>query len=290
MKKHKTREGTSADWMTNALFRAIIGGLMKLPYERRVPAMGRMMASALAPLAGYRKRAEAHLALIYPEMPDTERKSIARACCDNFGRTIIENYSWRELGARMANVTPRGAGLDALQDAASHNRPVIFATGHFGNHEAARHLLTAKGFTVGGFYRPMNNPFFNDHYVETMSAWGGPVFAKGNQGTLGFVRHLRGGGMGTIFIDVAARDDVLPFLGHPARTSLSAAKMALRLDALILPYFAIRQDDGLSFKVEVEAPIAHTDPRTMTLEMNARLEAQISRNPAQWFWVHRRWK
>lgn len=286
----KTRTGTTVDWMTDAMFRGIIAALMKLPYEKRVPAMGRIMARALAPLAGYQKRAETHLALIYPDMPASDRKAIARACCDNFGRTIIENYSWPELGKRMAQVTPGGAGLDALQEAAAQNRPVIFATGHFGNHEAARHLLTAKDYTVGGFYRPMNNPFFNAHYVDTMSAWGGPVFAKGKQGTLGFVRHLRGGGMGTIFIDVAAREEVLPFLGHPARTSLSAAKMALRLDALILPYFAIRQADGLSFKVEVEAPIPHGDPRDMTLEMNARLEEQITRNPAQWFWVHRRWK
>jgi len=136
----------------------------------------------------------------------------------------------------------------------------------------------------------MNNPFFNDHYVETMSAWGGPVFAKGKNGTIGFVRHLRSGGMGTLFFDVASREEVIPFLGHPARTSLSSAKIALRIDALVVPYFAIRQPDGLTFKVEIEEPIAHTNPRDMLIEMNARLEAQIARNPAQWFWVHRRWK
>jgi KDO2-lipid IV(A) lauroyltransferase len=96
--------------------------------------------------------------------------------------------------------------------------------------------------------------------------------------------------MATIFIDVAARDEIIPFLGHPARTSLAAAQIARRLDALVIPYFAIRQADGLSFKVEIEAPITPADPRAMMVEMNARLEAQIARNPEQWFWVHRRWK
>ena len=96
--------------------------------------------------------------------------------------------------------------------------------------------------------------------------------------------------MGTLFFDVASREEVIPFLGHPARTSLSSAKIALRIDALVVPYFAIRQPDGLTFKVEIEEPIAHTNPRDMLIEMNARLEAQIARNPAQWFWVHRRWK
>ena len=136
----------------------------------------------------------------------------------------------------------------------------------------------------------MNNPYFNENYVETMTAWGGPVFAKGKHGTLGFVRYLRGGGMATIFIDVAAKDEVIPFMGQPARTSLSAAKIAQRLHALVIPYFAIRRPDGLTFEVEVEAPITAAEPRAMMEEMNARLEAQIARNPAQWFWVHRRWK
>ncbi len=283
-------DGTTSDRITNAVFRGLIAGLRKLPYKTRVPLMGRVMRTVLGPIAGYQRRADQNLALVYPDMPASERQQLARACSDNFGRTLIENYSWQELGARMSQTEPTGDGLPHLEKAAANKRPVIFVTGHFGNHEAARHLLTAKGYNVGGFYRPMNNPFFNSHYVETMSAWGGPVFAKGKNGTIGFVRHLRDGGMGTIFFDVASREVTIPFLGHPARTSLSAAKIALRLDALIVPYFAIRQPNGLDFAIEVEEPIPHTNPRDMTIEMNARLEAQIARNPAQWFWVHRRWK
>jgi KDO2-lipid IV(A) lauroyltransferase len=290
MKKARKLNRTAVDRLTNLVFRGLVGTLRLLPYKIRVPLMGRVFGYVLCPLAGYLKRAETNLTLVYPDMPASKRRQLARACCDNFGRTVVENYSWQDLGVRMAQSKPTGPGLAALAEAAATTRPVIFVTGHFGNHEAARHLLTSMDYDVGGFYRPMNNPFFNDHYVETMSAWGGPVFAKGKNGTIGFVRHLRAGGMGTIFFDVATRDDVIPFLGHPARTSLSVAKIALRIDALVVPYFAIRQPDGLTFKVEVEEPIAHTNPRDMVIEMNARLEAQIARNPAQWFWVHRRWK
>ena len=108
--------------------------------------------------------------------------------------------------------------------------------------------------------------------------------------SMGFVRHLRSGGLGTLLYDVSAPGARLPFLGHPARTSLSAAEIALKLDAVMIPYFGIRRADGLSFEVEVESPIISSTPENMLLEMNARLAAQIARNPAQWFWVHRRWK
>jgi Kdo2-lipid IVA lauroyltransferase/acyltransferase len=283
-------EGTRADWLADRALRGLIATMLRLPYGTRVPMMGSALRRAIGPLAGYRKRAEENLALIYPQMGVIERRQLAEACCDNFGRTLIENYSWRDFGKNLSHTTPTGAGLAALEQAAKAKRPVIFVTGHFGNHEAPRQVLTAMGHTIGGLYRPMQNAYFNDHYAKTMTSWGGPVFAQGRRGTMGFLRHLRGGGMGTLLYDVSAPGITIPFMGHPARTSISAAEIALKLDALVIPYFGLRQADGVSFAVEVEAPISLGTPRDMMIEMNARLEAQIARHPAQWFWIHRRWK
>lgn len=283
-------QGSRQDWLADRALRALIGTVLRLPYDTRLALMGGMVRRVIGPLAGYRKRAEDNLALIYPAMDADRRRDLADACCDNFGRTLIENYSWREFGKRLGQTKPTGDGIAALAQAAREKRPVIFVTAHFGNHEAPRQVLTAMGYTIGGLYRPMQNPFFNDHYARTMTSWGGPVFAQGRRGTMGFVRHLRGGAMGTLLFDVSAPGLSLPFLGHPGRTATSAADIALKLDALVIPYFGIRQPDGTSFAVEVEAPIPHSTPRDMMIAMNVRLEAQIARNPAQWFWVHRRWK
>lgn len=283
-------QGSSADWLADKALRGLIASALALPYARRVPMMGAALRRAIGPLVGYRQRAEANLALIYPDMPATERRGIAAVCCDNFGRTLIENYAWQEFSARLADTQPTGAGLDPLADAAAAKRPVIFVTAHFGNHEAPRHVLTRMGHTIGGLYRPMQNPYFNAHYAKTMTSWGGPVFEQGRRGTMGFARHLKSGGMGTLLFDVSAKGVSLPFLGHPAHTATSAADIALKLDALVIPYFGIRQADGMSFKVEVETPITPGTPRDMMAEMTQRLEQQIGRNPAQWFWVHRRWK
>jgi KDO2-lipid IV(A) lauroyltransferase len=290
MTKRKQDRGSNADWIADRVLRGLIGTLLRLPYETRVPAMGRALSGAIAPLAGYRKRAESNLALIYPDMSLSQRQSLARACCNNFGRTLIENYSWQEFAQRLVGTTPTGAGLKALAQAATDKRPVMFVTAHYGNHEAPRQVLTAIGHSVGGLYRPMLNPYFNAHYAKTMTSWGGPVFAQGRRGTMGFARHLKSGGMGTLLFDVSASGISLPFLGQPAHTATSAADIALRLDALVIPYFGIRQPDGLSFAVEVEAPITPDSPAQMMAEMTGRLEAQIARDPAQWFWVHRRWK
>ena len=283
--------GSLADRMQNRALRALIGGMNRLPYATRIATMGAVVARGVGPLAGYRRRAMDHLALSFPDMDKTGRRDLATRVCDNFGRTLMENYANRDFARHLRDTVPTGDGLRALADARAQGRPVIFVTGHFGNFEAPRHVLTRDGLTIGGLYRPMANAYIDRHYRQTMTSWGGPVFAQGGRGTIGFARHIKGGGMGTLLFDVHVYGaPAIPFMGRPALTSLAAAEMALRFDALLIPYFGIRKPDGLSFDVVVEAPIPHGDPLAMMTEATRRLEARVLADPAQWFWVHRRWK
>ena len=57
-----------------------------------------------------------------------------------------------------------------------------------------------------------------------------------------------------------------------------------------MPLWALREPNGLDFRMTFEEPIPHSDPLTMTREFNRRLEAVVRENMEQWFWIHRRWK
>lgn len=291
MSRQDQPKGRVIDWCADRVLRALLGTVMLLPYRRRVAVMGSIMAHVIGPLTGYRSRAAAHLAMVYPHMSPMKLKATATAVCDNFGRTLIENYSWQEFGANLSSTAPQGPGLAAIAAADAAEKPIIFVTGHIGNHEAPRHVLTQMGMTIGGLYRPMTNAYFNEHYAKTMSSWGGPVFAQGRQGTIGFAKHLRSGGKATLLFDVANAGGInISFMGHPARTATSAADLALRFDAVVIPYFGIRRPDGFGFDIHVETPISTGSPEAMMQEMTRRLEARVAATPAQWFWVHRRWK
>ncbi len=279
------------DKAVDLALRAALGVARSLPYERRVAAMGALTARALGPLAGYRRRAEANLGLILPDMPAPRRASLARAVCDNLGRTLIENYSGAEFARALPAALHEDAGLETIARARAERRPVIFVTGHFGNHEAPRRVLTGMGYEIGGLYRAMSNGFVNDHYAATMQDVSGPVFAKGRRGLTGFLRHLKSGGMATILFDLHDRGGVeIDFMGRPARTALTAAELALRFDAALVPYFGIRRPDGIGFHIALEAPIPQAEPVAMMREATRRLEARMERDPGQWFWVHNRWK
>lgn len=278
-------------FLVNLAARGLIGLALVLPYPWRVGFVGWLMRRVIGPFAGYTARARENLALVWPDRPEAERAAIAEASLDNAGRTLIENYSTRAFLARARGIEPEGPGYSALIAARNAGRPVILVSGHFGNYEAARAALVARGFDIGGLYRNLSNRYFNAHYVQTMEAFGGPVFPQGRKGTAGFVRHLKAGGQLVLLFDQDVTGaPTLPFLGAPARTSTSAADLALRLEADLIPFFATRQPDGISFQVTLDAPVPHGPPEAMMLEVTRALEARILAKPGQWFWIHRRWK
>ena len=278
-------------YLTNAFIVGLIRLALVLPYKARIAFVGWVVQHVIGPVAGYRARALDNLAMIWPQMPQERRAEIASKCLNNVGRSFIENYSARDFPKRMAKNTPTGAGVAALEKAAEQGKPVILVTGHYGNYEAMRACLVARGYDIGGLYRNMKNPYFNAHYVQTMEAFGGPVFPQGRRGTAGFVRHLKEGGQLVLLFDQHVFGaPALDFLGQPANTALSAAELALRYDALLIPFYGIRQADGVSFDTVLEAPVPHSDAVAMTQALNDSLTARVNADPEQWFWVHRRWR
>ncbi|MFA7433977.1 MAG: lysophospholipid acyltransferase family protein [Gemmobacter sp.] len=286
------RQGFRPDhWVQNLLLRGLIGGLLLLPYRLRVPLCGKLMAFVIAPVAGWRRRIRDNLALVRPDLPAAEVRRLMRAVPDNMGRSVIEAYSGPEFLARARGWEPRGPGIAALEAAHAENRPVIFVTAHFGNYDAARAVLRARGHQVGGLYKPMTNRYFNAHYVRAMAAIGEPVFPRGRRGLAGMVRFLREGGkLGMLIDQHQYRGAPLTFFGHEAMTALSAAEMALKYGALLIPAYGIRQPDGLGFEVIFEAPIKPASPEAMTQALNDSLEARVREHMDQWFWIHRRWR
>jgi len=224
-------------YLSNLVIVGLIRLALALPYEFRVRMMGAAVQNVIGPLAGYRRRALDNLAFIWPEMPLLERQKIAAKCLNNVGRTFIENYSAEDFPQRMASNEITGDGVAALEKSVADGRPVILVTGHYGNYEAMRAALVARGLNIGGLYRDMKNPFFNAHYVKTMEAFGGPVFAQGRRGTAGFVKHLKSGGQLVLLFDQHVfKAPSFDFLGQPANTAVSAAELALRYDALLIPF------------------------------------------------------
>lgn len=277
-------------------FAQMVAGLLwvgfQLPYKTRLRLLGAIAGRIIAPVVGFRRIIRRNLAMVCPELTPDEISHIARAVPDNATRTLIEIFSGDEFLKVAGRAEIHGAeGLAALEQAHAEGRGVILVSGHFGNYDVPRGVLSRRGFRVGGLYRPMSNRYFNPRYVAAISRISQPVFPRSRRGLGEMVRFLRGGGMVGMLIDQRMKHGApLTFFGHTAYTALSAAEMALKYDALVVPVYGLRRADGVNFDLLIEPPIEHTTPEQMTQKLNDSLEAHVRRHMTQWLWLHNRWK
>lgn len=282
---------TVTDRLEYAALMAVLVPLLALPLRWRVPVAGAVVARVAAPLLGWNTRIAAHLDLAMPDLDPSEKARLLRAIPQHLGRFFIELMSPRAMADVAAAAPFGGAGVAALDAALAQGAPVICVSGHFGNYDVFRAALVQRGFDVGALYRPLNNPLINARYERAVFSVGGQMYARGRRGFAQMVKHLRGGHLLALLVDQHMdRGARLTFFGQPAYTAVSAAQMALKYDAILVPIYAVRQSDGLSYAIEAEAPVPHTDEETMTQALNDSLEAQVRKHPDQWLWTHRRWK
>lgn len=270
--------------------RAMFAVFGNLPYRISVNLAAGFSTRILAPLF-MNARARANLKLVWPDLPEADVKRLCDEVAGNATRVLVELFHPKGFikQARLAGF--EGPGKDALLAALAGNTPVILVSGHIGNFHTIRVQLGDLGYTTAAIYRPMNNAFTNARYVDTMSAIAGPNFPRGMKGTKSLLGQLRKKRAIALLNDQAAGEgEILTFMGHPALTMTSAAEMALKHNALLVPYYCIRQSDGIAMTTIVEDAIVHSDKIAMTQALNDSLEARVKAEPGQWFWLHNRWK
>ena len=149
-------------------------------------------------------------------MSADERARIRREVADNFGRTFIETFSARDFQAprplEPARTAPAGR---RCRRARAEGKGALLVGGHFGQWEAVRGALKARGIEVGALYRPLNNPWLERDYIENMTEHGAPMLPRGGAGMRELIRHLRAGGVVAILLDQYVLDGAPDRLPRP---------------------------------------------------------------------------
>ena len=190
------------------------------------------------------------------------------------------------LNAEVAKYANQGWTVSSV----SAGQGVLLVSGHFGQWEAVRGMLKARGIDVGALYRPLKNPYLQAMYFDQMSLSGSPLFPRSRQGMRELVRHLRSGGIVAVLLDQYVQGgEPIDFLGKPAPTGIAIAALALKFGVPIIPAYGTREPDGLHVAIEFEAPIPPSTPEAMTQSAADSLAARVRARPEQYFWLHRRW-
>jgi lauroyl/myristoyl acyltransferase len=283
------------------LARVVVAFLQALPL-RWVARLGRTGGALAWWLDARHRRVALHnlnLCFGNEKSPD-EIRALAQ---ENF-RCIGENYACAVKTAAMTfeELQPHvefidEPGVSSIMATRKHKNFVI-AIGHFGNFELyARLNRFIPGYQGATTYRGLRPESIN-RLLQTLRERSGCRFfeRRFDAGPLKSAMN-RGGIVLGLLSDQRAGDGGLrlPFLGHDCSTSAAPAIFALRYDAALYTSFCFRT--GLAqWRIEAGNEIpTHEDGRPRTSEaimrdVNSAFEKAVRRDPANWFWVHNRWK
>ena len=122
------------------------------------------------------------------------------------------------------------------------------------------------------------------------------MFSRHGEGALPLVRSIK---RGAVFfnlpdMDFGPRDATFaPFFGVPAATLMAPSRMAKSLNMLVQPVVVDMLPGGKGYRVRFFSALTEfpTDqPEQDTLWMNQFVEKLVLENPAQYLWVHKRFK
>lgn len=184
-------------------------------------------------------------------------------------------------------------GIENLTKARASGRGVIFVTAHAGNWELLAIMCGLQFGSISVVARPLNNPYLNALLEKVRAKFGNRVIYK--RGALkSLLRLLKGGGIAGILMDQAVVKEeghVVEFLGAGAWTLKIPVLLARRTGAAVLPLFIRKTTEGKhEIVIHPEADMSGGSEEQAILRLNRKIEDYVRANPAQWLWIHRRWK
>ena len=268
---------------------------MRLIHRLPVPLLrggGAALGVALYLLALPRRRvAYANIRACFPELGAAAQTRLVRATFIRFTQSVLDrSVLWHGSQARLRDFV-RIEGEEHLQ--ACLGKPLIILAPHFAGMEAGgtrlsmdRHMMT--------LFANQKNPLFNRALYAGRSRFNNAVVISRQDGVRKAVRELA---KGTPFyylpdMDLGPRDAIfVPFFGVPAATVTAVSRLARLTGAAILPCVTRMSENGYTTTLlPAWENFPGADVEADTRRMNAFIETQVRAMPAQYHWLHKRFK
>lgn len=266
-----------------------------LPY-RSAMGLGRMIGRLACRLAHRRRRiAEINLQLCFPERDDAWRAGTLRRHFESLGMALIETgFCWWASERKLWPLRYI-QGQEYLREAVERGKGVLLLSAHFTSVEMGGRLLLLDT-PIDVMYRPHDNPVFEHVMGGSRDRISEKAIPK--EAVRDLLRSLKGGRVVWYAPDQKASgldkgSIFVKFFGQTAATKTATAKLATMSGAAVVPFKAVRRDDGHGYDLRIEPMLEDYpsgDEVADTQRINDILEGWIRENPEQYLWVHRRFQ
>ncbi len=276
--------------------RVFIALLNVLPRRCALSFSGWMGALAYVAAGDARRLTLSNLTLAYghEKSPSALRK-LARSVFPELGRNVVDVARLSGITAKNLDELVHAEGLGHLNSAYAQGKGVVAVSAHLGNFELMGSYLALKGFSVTVVAAPLFDPRLDRLLLQNRERGGLNVVDR-DRAAPAVLRALKKGHVVGLLADQDTRGAgvMVPFFGSPARTPTGPAILADRAGAPIVPMAIRRQpDDTHLITISPPIPPAGRSPAAVekiTSLFTAELEVFIRKAPAQWVWMHDRWK
>jgi len=248
----------------------------------------------VGPFVSRMRKVRVNLEIALPNLSSRERNRLARDIRRNLGRTWSEFPHLAEI-CRPGSPWIEMKGSEHYEREIAAGRPVVFVSAHLGNWEITAGAVAHRDTPLTVVYTPNRNPIVQrrlHRYRQGLQCGLAPKQSAARS----LVKALSGGKSVGLLVDQRVRDGVLiPFFGHPAPTTTSPARLALKFGASIVPTQCQRLG-GARFRITFHEPLVPrevppgTDPEiALTTRINGYFEEWIRSQPADWYCMRWRW-
>jgi len=258
--------------------------------------LGSALGRVLYTVARERRRISArNIQLCMPGLPAEQRRALLREHFRWLGRSAVERaLLWYASPERLRRLIHVEGDLTLAERS---ERPVMWLVPHFLALDVAgvaTQLFQSR--PVASIYQPQSDPVFDAAMRRGRMRFGqGELFARRDTARP-LLRAIR---RGHAFFNLPDMDFGLkdaafvPFFGVPAATLLAPSRMARALDMAVQPVVAQILPGGRGYRVQFLPPWTDwptDDPLADARRMNAWIESVVRADPAQYLWVHKRFK
>nr|WP_315208660.1 lipid A biosynthesis acyltransferase [uncultured Albidiferax sp.] len=243
-------------------------------------------------LGGRRAIATTNLALCFPEQSTQERRALVRQIFVYFTQAWLDR-GWLWHGAPERTLRRLKIVGDVAQ--LSGDTPTVLFVPHFVGLDAGATALSQqipRDFNT--IFTPQSNQVMDAWIAQGRQRFGNARLFDRRQGVKEIVASLRQGQPLYLLpdMDFGAKDAFFVlFYGVPAATVPSLSRFARLGRAKVVPVLTRMTDWGYEIEVlPAWEDFPSLDAEADTALMNRRLQDYIATMPAQYFWVHKRFK
>lgn len=267
--------------------------ISRLPYRWQVVIGTRL--GRLACLVARKRRhiARVNLRLCFPELDERQRNQLLKLHFEAIGMLLIEmGICWWTPPAKLHSLV-QIEGLEHLRAALQQGKGVILLIAHFTTAEIGGQAL-GQVIPFHFMHRRNENPL-----IATIMERGRKKTAEemiAHDDIRAMLRALKQGHAVWYAPDQNYRQKgslMIPFFGVPAPTNSATARLAKTSGAPVVSYYTHRLEDGSGYRLTIEPALENFpsgDLEQDTRIINATIEHQVRQQPAEYLWVHQRFK